>query len=88
MDNFTKELNKLLDKYPELGSFTIQVRPRITIVAPQPAAPAANMKPAETAKAQEPGEVKEVPKVALEGVLAMENTVKSRIAGMKKASVE
>ncbi len=31
MDAFTKELNILLQKYPDLPEFTITVRPRLTI---------------------------------------------------------
>ncbi len=92
MDTFTKELNKLLDKHPELGAFTIHVRPRLTIVpgsVPQPlVVPKEAIKPEAAQVVSEPGPVREMPKMALESVLAMESTVKARVAGLKKATPE
>ncbi len=36
MDNFTKELNELLIKYPDLGEFSIHIHPRVTIDVQKP----------------------------------------------------
>lgn len=87
MDQFKQELNKLLEKYPDIGEFTIHVQPRIKITSFAPVTSSA-LKPEAIKAATEPGAVAEVPKVALEGVLAMESAVKSKIAGMKKATAE
>ncbi len=80
MKEFTIELNKLLDKYPDLGEFTITVRPRLIIQTAQTitAAPAS---------AIALGKVVQIPAEKLQGVLSLEKSVnKTRMAELAKAA--
>ncbi len=83
MKDFTQELNKLLDKYPDLGEFTIHVRPRVTI--------ASAMMPVEVPKTTftttSSAPIPEVKKEKLDTVLHLEKGIsKSRLADLQKSA--
>ncbi len=81
MKKFKADLEKLLEKYPDIGGFTIHISPRVKIIEDSPAKPSLlpYLEPAKTSPRKEP---------ATDPISSLESKItKSKLAELQRSSI-